>query len=139
LKSQERILAEAITFYLLIKLAEENKIEIVISEAHIYENSKMADPLRRTRVRNLFNLFHKYVIINSEVAQRAQEIGKFGFGPIDSIHIACAESGAVDFFVTCDDGLLKLGKRNSDRMTVRVIGLLDVLGEVFYVKNAKTD
>jgi len=73
------------------------------------------------------------------VAQRAQEIGKLGFGPIDSIHVACAESGSVDFFVTCDDNLLKLGKRNADRMAVRVIGLLDVLREVFYVEDAKTD
>ena len=99
----------------------------------------MADPLRRMRVRNLFNVSNKHVIISREVTQRAQEIGKLGFAPLDSLHVACAEFGTVDFFVTCDDNLLKLGKRNSDRMTVRVIGLLDVLREVFYVKDAKTD
>jgi predicted nucleic acid-binding protein len=32
--------------------------------------------------------------------------------PRDALHVACAESGGCDYFVTCDDALIRAVNRN---------------------------
>ena len=39
---------------------------------------------------------------------------------MDALHIACAESGNVDIFLTTDDGILRRAKRNSSNLYVQV-------------------
>jgi predicted nucleic acid-binding protein len=43
-----------------------------------------------------------------------------GFKELDALHIACAESGDSDIFLTTDDDLLRRAKRNSVQLCVRV-------------------
>jgi len=49
-----------------------------------------------------------------------RELQKEGFQVYDSLHIACAENAQVDIFLSTDDRLLKLAKRISKRLNVRV-------------------
>ena len=78
------------------------------------------------------NLGHRFQIkerltdVNETVSVGAPEISRgkqlevLGFKELDALHIACAESGNVDIFLTTDDGLLKRAKRNSSQLRVRV-------------------
>jgi predicted nucleic acid-binding protein len=43
-----------------------------------------------------------------------------GFQVFDSLHIACAESAKADVFLSTDDRLLKLAKKMSKRLKIRV-------------------
>jgi len=43
---------------------------------------------------------------------RAKQLEEVGFKSFDAMHIACAESEKADVFLTTDDKLLKLGKKN---------------------------
>lgn len=53
---------------------------------------------------------------------------------IDSLHIACAEMAKADFFVTCDDLLVRKGKTNKEKLKVRIISLMEfITKEVFKV------
>jgi predicted nucleic acid-binding protein len=45
------------------------------------------------------------------------------------LHIACAEAAKSDFFITCDDLLLRKGKANNDKLKVRIVGLMEFFSE----------
>jgi predicted nucleic acid-binding protein len=48
-----------------------------------------------------------------------------GFSDMDALHIAAAEKGETDFFITCDDSILNLYNRNSQITKVKVMNLLE--------------
>ena len=50
----------------------------------------------------------------------------YGFKAIDALHVACAESAGVDYFLTCDDRLLKKQKHS----TVSSMNPLDFVQKV---------
>jgi len=57
-----------------------------------------------------------------------------GFMAMDALHIACAEAGKSNFFITCDDLLLSRGKANKDKLNVVLMGLMDFVSkEVFRI------
>ena len=43
-----------------------------------------------------------------------------GFKSFDAMHIACAESEKADVFLTTDDKLLKLAKRNKNKLNIDI-------------------
>ena len=58
-----------------------------------------------------------------------------GIDKIDSLHLAYAEYGGAQYFITCDDGIIRKISRNKDILTVEVFNPLEfILKEVF--KNA---
>lgn len=62
----------------------------------------------------------------------AGKIERLSITGIDALHIACAEIAKADFFVTCDDILMKKGKNNKENINVRIIGLTEfITQEVF--------
>ena len=48
----------------------------------------------------------------------------------DALHLACAESGQADIFLTTDDKLLRLSQRIANKLQVRVDNPLSWLTEV---------
>jgi hypothetical protein len=60
--------------------------------------------------------------------------GFTGMASIDALHIACAEAGA-DYFLTCDDGIIKKAGKRREMFKVEIYNPLEfLLKEVF--KNA---
>ena len=43
-----------------------------------------------------------------------------GFSAFDALRLACAEKGAVDVFLTTDDDLVRLARRHSRVLRMRV-------------------
>lgn len=62
--------------------------------------------VRRWRVRAVLN-----VRTSDAIRVRAKEIMQFGIKPQDAIHLACAEAGACDWFLTVDRGILNKVER----------------------------
>lgn len=76
----------------------------------------------------------EYVGYSEELERRAKEIEKFGIMSMDALHIACAEIAKADFFVTCDDTLVRKGKDNKEKLKVNIISLVDFFTrEVFKI------
>jgi predicted nucleic acid-binding protein len=46
------------------------------------------------------------------VEDRARELLALGFSPLDALHVAYAESAGASVLLTCDDGLISLGRRH---------------------------
>ena len=51
---------------------------------------------------------------------RAKELGQLGFKAYDALHLACAEEGKAQVFLTTDDRLLRKAKRYRSLLHVRV-------------------
>ena len=58
-------------------------------------------------------------ISETEIA-RGRDLEKLGFKRLDALHLACAENGNADVFLTTDDRLLRRAKRFSSKLRVRV-------------------
>jgi len=41
------------------------------------------------------------------------------------LHLALAEKSNVDYFVTCDDGIVSLYKKNRKNIFVKIVGLIE--------------
>lgn len=85
-----------------------------------YEINQTSDDERRERLLSLVNSATKFVKIDQEIYIRAKQIQKFGIKTYDSLHIACAEYGNADVFLTTDDRLRKAVKRNFNEIKVEV-------------------
>ncbi len=98
---------EAMAFSMILQLVETKKIELVTSSAIAFENSRNPFPQRRKWVVSCLKLSKKNLVINTAIRKRGRELEKQGIKPIDALHLAFAESGKVDYFLTCDDKVVK--------------------------------
>jgi predicted nucleic acid-binding protein len=74
----------------------------------------------------------KVVKASETVRKRATFLESLGIDSIDALHLACAEAGGAEYFVTCDDAIIKRAKRNQAVFKVAVRSpLAFALEEVF--------
>jgi predicted nucleic acid-binding protein len=65
------------------------------------------------------------------IIERALELEKKGITGMDALHVACAEEAEADYFVSCDDVLVKRLGRVED-LKVLAAGLLEFISrEIF--------
>jgi predicted nucleic acid-binding protein len=55
---------------------------------------------------------------------RGQELEVSGFQTYDALHIACAERGGAEVFLTTDDRVIKRALRISEQLHMRVVNPL---------------
>ena len=82
------------------------------------------------RLKRVAALIGDVIGIGQKELERARELQKAGFVGFDAVHLACAESGKADVFLTTGDRLLKLAKRQTRSLNVRVENPLDWLKEM---------
>jgi len=51
---------------------------------------------------------------------------------MDSMHIAAAEKVMVEYFVTCDDDLIRIARRHSKQIKIKVITLYETIDIIYY-------
>jgi len=130
-----RIFIEAMAFYIILHWVENGHIKLINSDALIYENEQISDIERKRRVKTYLYKADHFVELSEKIIERAEEINGYGFRSIDALHIAMAEQGSAEYFITCDDGIIRKGKVVQDKLTVKVCGVLEFLTEVIYAKN----
>jgi predicted nucleic acid-binding protein len=94
------------------------------------EIEKTPDPELRSKLRRITSYISQPVELGPAELNRARELEKTGFIGFDAIHLACAESGKADIFLTTDDRLLKQAKRHKKDLHVKVQNPLDWMNEV---------
>jgi len=100
-----------------------------------YENSRNPLVERKERVSSYLDIASKIIVVSDNVITRAASLERAGIEPIDALHLACAESGGAEYFVTCDDNIIKKARKDQAMVQMAVCGPLEfVLKEVF--KNA---
>ncbi len=127
--SHLRVALEAEAVLGILALCEAGEVEIVSSDALVYETEQNPWPLRKEHAWAVLSKAREYINLTETTEQRAQYLVGQGFKPLDALHLAMAEAGAVDYFCTCDDRLLRRARRMRD-LQVKVVPPLDLVKEL---------
>lgn len=106
-QSQPRIYLEATSTLIIIMLVEYQNIELVSSDILLFENYRNSYDERRAFVSLFLQKANRIQSINDKILERARNIEKDNIGGIDALHLACAEELGADYFITCDDRIIK--------------------------------
>lgn len=119
-QTQVRIRLEAEAVLAILARIENDEWEWVGSDVLIDEIEQTPDTQKLSRAKLLSGFIKENIEIGQKEEQRAKELLNEGFQLFDALHIACAENAKVDVFLSTDDRLLKLAKRNSKQLHIRV-------------------
>ena len=122
---RNRIEARAVQ-ELLVRI-EAGEIELVSSFVVEEEHSRLSIPARREEVRRLMDLAQAFVALQPTIFERAHGLRGVGLAANDALHLAAAERAGADYFVTCDDKLLR--KARSVETSVKVVLPTELLEE----------
>ena len=90
------------------------------SEVLAFEVNNTPNRNKRIQIQSRLNYVHQNVFLNPREISRAARLESLGFKRLDAMHLACAESGNVDAFFTTDDRLIRLARRLSSQLRIRV-------------------
>lgn len=106
--AQPRIALEALAVKSILLLLESGAITLVASDALAYEVSRHPYAESRLILQSILKTAISYQPVNTAILQRGQELERNAkIGHVDALHLACAEVQNVDYFITCDDRLIK--------------------------------
>ena len=118
-QSQVRVREEAEAIEHILGMVRQGRATWVSSTILDLEISRNPDQERRNDVNSLLVLASEVVRPTTEDADRATELQKLGISSFDALHLACAERGEVDVFLTTDDRLLTRARRHGTALRVR--------------------
>jgi predicted nucleic acid-binding protein len=116
--TQDRIYLEAEAVLAIVSRCEKHDWSFVSSGALDYEISKITETERQAQVQTLYSIANERIKISDEIETRAAFFQGQGLKPFDSLHLALAENGRCDVFLTTDDHLLNGSKRLNLNITV---------------------
>lgn len=117
---QARIRLEAEAIKLILSRVEDGDFAWLTSEVVDYEIAQNPDTESALKIKLLAAQAGTKVIVGANETARANELEQLGFTGFDAMHLACAESGNADVFLTTDDKLLKRAARLATKFDVRV-------------------
>ena len=129
-QGQERIRLETESVMIILARLSRKEWIWLGSQALDIEIDRSPDADQRSRMKRIAGYIGQVVAIEKKELNRASEFEKLGFGGFDAIHLACAESGKADIFLSTDDRLLKRAKRFKKKIRVMVANPLDWLKEM---------
>lgn len=109
-QTQPRLWLETLALGLILQLVESGEVTLVNLSVLEFENSRNPFPLRRQWVERCLSLATEYQRADESIRKRAQELENHGIAAVDALHAAAAEFANVDFFIACDERLLKKEK-----------------------------
>ena len=124
-----RIVLESEAVLGIIAFCDNGQIELLSSEALLYEGEQSSLPTRKEHTLAILEKAKSIINVAKKETLRAEKIMSFGFKPLDALHLALAETGKADYFCTCDDKLLRNAKKVEDLM-VKVINPVDLIQEI---------
>ncbi|MBC7225600.1 MAG: PIN domain-containing protein [Thermoflexales bacterium] len=127
--NQVRILLEAEAVLGLLALCEAGTIELISSEALMYENEQNPLDIRREYGYAVLARATCTVNVTPDVQERASQFLRYGIKPLDALHLALAEAGQADYFCTCDDRLRRQAQR-VESLAVRVVSPIELIQEI---------
>jgi predicted nucleic acid-binding protein len=127
--SQVRVALEAEAVLGTLSLCDAGQIELISSEALVYESEQNPFPIRREHSYSVLAKAKTIVRVTASVKERASQFLHHGVKPLDAVHLALAEASKADYFCTCDDQLARRARCIRD-LQVKVISPLDLIQEI---------
>ncbi len=129
-QSQARVRLEAESIRLILERITSGEWRWIGSEAMHDEVAQTPDPERRSQLSTFMRSMRTMVEVGDHTIARAAELISVGFRDFDALHLACAEIGSVDVFLTTDDRLLRTARRIGRAIHIRVENPLSWLTEI---------
>ena len=108
---QDRIYYEAIAILSIIRKTIKDDYIIVGSDFVLFEIEMTKDKYKKENMLELYSFVDDIVEYNMDIESKAAMIRKItNMALLDSLHVACAEYGQSDVFLTTDDKLIKKGE-----------------------------
>jgi len=108
-----RIRLETDAYYLILQAIQDEAYEMVVSPVHFEEVNSIEELQEKYEILSFLQTYGVRVTCDlSKVRVRAECLYSIKFGLADAAHVAFAE-GTSDFFISCDDRLLKKCRRNN--------------------------
>ena len=138
-QTQDRIRLETEAILLIIARLHTRQWQWIASEVAMFEADQNLDLRQRFRVKFLLTYAHQTISVDVAETARGKHFESLGFKPFDALHLACAESGRADFFLTTDDRMLKKAKSLGSQLSIRVENPLTWLQEITEDERPKDD
>ena len=106
-QTQVRIRLETIAIYAILKMIKEKKYSLLWSFMLEFENSMNSNDDIRMEIEMSSSLASWKVKMAEDILASAKEFESEGIKPRDAMHLACAIKGGANYFLTCDDKLIK--------------------------------
>jgi len=119
-RTQQRIRKEAEAVEEIFRSIFLGEIEWSASVAVELEVSRNPNLEKRQDALVLLTYAGPLVEATAEIAERAEELYRLGYGAADGLHLAFAEADHVDILLTTDDRFLRQAARGLGRPLVRV-------------------
>lgn len=117
-QSQGRISLETHAVVRILSALNSRVVVLCNSAALEFENGLNPNPTRKERIRILLSGFGPARPASEAIFRRASELKGAGIKDIDALHLAFAESQKAEYFITCDDEILR--KSNRVQMHVKM-------------------
>ena len=117
---QFRIFIEAKAVTEIIQNCEDGKYILINSDIIEFEVSQHSDSFKQEQVRTILNLATIYIQSTENINLRAEELMNLSFKYHDALHLAFAEAGGADVFLTTDDRLLRKAKQFSPIFRIEI-------------------
>jgi hypothetical protein len=128
-KGQPRIDKESGAVELIFRYIEDGRLSWLASSILEIELSKMPDAQRRADSLGLLRYAAEVRQPTPNTAPRADVLTGLGYAPFDALHLAMAEEGDVELFLTTDDRFLRKMQRGLGNPTVQAANPVDWLRE----------
>ena len=112
-QGQVRIRLETIAIFSIMQNIKSKELSLIWSFIIDYENSINPHDDIRQEVELLSSLASKTIFPGDAIATQAKKFESMGIKPRDALHIACALEAGADYFLTCDDKLIKKASKIS--------------------------
>jgi hypothetical protein len=119
-QQQPRIRLESEAVLLVLRYCEQGIFEWVTSEIVDLEIERTGDPERKGRLLFVLSYASYKVSIIDKIRDRARQFESWGIRGWDAYHLAAAEFGKADVYLTTDDKLLKKALNYKRNILLRV-------------------
>jgi predicted nucleic acid-binding protein len=118
---QPRVRAEAQAVLQVLARVESGEVVLLGSDVLSFEIAQTPDASTRTRVGVLAGFAGEVVGLSEQIEGRADQLVMLGMRYLDALHVASAEVGHADAFLTTDDRLIRAAARAIDQVRVPVV------------------
>jgi predicted nucleic acid-binding protein len=131
-QNQLRIRLECTAIEGIYALAEAARLQLIWSFMLDYENSLNPHADRKEWVELLSGLCTDTIAPSPQILPLARRLMKIlRLKARDALHVACAQHGGCDFFITCDDTLIQRASRRARRSVLQ----LKVMNPVEFIRS----
>lgn len=127
-QAQVKIKLETIAIFAIFSMVKALKMNLVWSFILDYENSLNPSQDIRTEIEMVSLLASEHVEADEDIRNNAKEYERKGIKARDALHLASALKSGAEYFITCDDKILKRG--NSLGLDLKIINPIDFLRDV---------